>query len=131
VVEQVGGIPEDTGKIVAGGPMMGRALFSLEVAVAKGTSGLLFIPSTEAYRKKVENCIRCSKCVFACPMGLEPYLLMSLGEKMLWEEMQKNQALDCIECGSCSFICPSHRPLLDYIKNGKVAINNIKINSNN
>jgi len=131
VVEQVGGIPEDTGKIVAGGPMMGRALFSLEVAVAKGTSGLLFIPSAEAYRKKVENCIRCAKCVFSCPMGLEPYLLMNFGEKMLWEEMEKNQVLDCIECGSCSFICPSHRPLLDYIKNGKVAINNIKINSNN
>lgn len=68
---------------------------------------------------------------FSCPMGLEPYLLMNFGEKMLWEEMEKNQVLDCIECGSCSFICPSHRPLLDYIKNGKVAINNIKINSNN
>ncbi len=88
IVEQTGGVPENTGKIVAGGPMMGRALCSLEVAVAKGTSGLLFIPTVESARKKMQNCMRCAKCVKACPMGLEPYLLMNQSERSMWSEME-------------------------------------------
>jgi electron transport complex protein RnfC len=119
IVEQAGGIPEDTGKIIAGGPMMGRALTNLDVCVAKGTSGILFIPTPEAARKKMQNCIRCAKCVVGCPMGLEPYLLMNQSERSFWHEMEIDRVMDCIECGCCSFTCPSNRPLLDTIRYGK------------
>jgi Na+-translocating ferredoxin:NAD+ oxidoreductase subunit C len=122
VVEQAGGIPQDTGKIVAGGPMMGRSLSTLEVAVAKGTAGVLFIPTFESARRKMQNCIRCAKCVFTCPMGLEPYLLMSMSERNMGAEMERNRVMDCIECGCCSFICPSNRPLLDHIRFGKTIV---------
>lgn len=125
IVKQAGGVPEDTGKIVAGGPMMGRALSSLEVAVAKGTSGVLFIPSVESLRKKMTNCMRCAKCVVACPMGLEPYLLMNQSERSMWTEMEGERILDCIECGCCAFSCPSNRPLLDHVRIGKSTVGKI------
>lgn len=125
IVEQAGGVPEDTGKIVAGGPMMGRALSSLEVTVAKGTSGVLFIPTLEAARKNMQNCIRCTKCVVTCPMGLEPFLLMSQSERSMWTEMENERVMDCIECGCCSFACPSNRPLLDHIRYGKSTVGKI------
>ncbi|MDP4240090.1 MAG: electron transport complex subunit RsxC [Bacteroidota bacterium] len=125
VVEQAGGIPEDTGKIVAGGPMMGRALSNLDIAVAKGTSGVLFIPTVESARKQMQNCIRCTKCVVVCPMGLEPYLLMTQSERSMWKEMENERIMDCIECGCCSFTCPSNRPLLDYLRLGKTTVNKI------
>lgn len=125
VVEQAGGIPEDTGKIVAGGPMMGRSISTLEVAVAKGTAGVLFIPTYESVRKKMQSCIRCAKCVSGCPMGLEPYLLMNQSNNTMWTEMEQNRVMDCIECGCCSFTCPSNRPLLDNIRFGKTAVGKI------
>src|SRR5690606_34171504 len=85
LVEAAGGLPEDTGKIVSGGPMMGKALSSLEIPVAKGTSGILLIPQAEARRKQVVSCIRCGKCVEVCPMGLEPYLIMTLSKRGLYD----------------------------------------------
>lgn len=112
-----GGIPEDTGKIVSGGPMMGKALNSPDVPITKGTSGILFIPEERAHRKPhYDPCIRCIACVEVCPAGLEPYLLMALGERRLWDRAEEEDAMDCIECGSCSYVCPSYRPLLDYIR---------------
>ena len=126
LIEACGGLPENTGKIISGGPMMGKALNSLEVPIIKGTSGIIVMPDTESSRKPIQNCIRCSKCISVCPMGLEPYLLMPLGERELFERMEDERAMDCIECGSCSYICPSNRPLLDYIRLGKVVINKIR-----
>ena len=125
VVEQAGGMPEDTGKIVAGGPMMGPSISTLEVAVTKGIAGVLFIPTFESARKNMLNCIRCAKCVSTCPMGLEPYLLMSLNERNMHTEMERNRVMDCIECGCCSFVCPSNRPLLDHIRLGKKTVGTI------
>ncbi len=125
VVENLGGIPSDTAKIIAGGPMMGKALKTLEVPVVKGTSGILFMPTFESARKKMQNCIRCAKCVVDCPMGLEPFLLMSEGERSMWTEMEKDRVMDCIECGCCSYTCPSNRPLLDYIRLGKTTVGKI------
>ncbi len=120
LIEASGGLPEDTGKIVSGGPMMGKALNGLDVPIVKGSSGVLVIPRKLASRKEVRNCIRCSKCIGVCPMGLEPYLLMSLAEKEFYDRLENEKILDCIECGSCSYICPSGRPLLDYIRLGKI-----------
>lgn len=118
-IEMAGGIPEDTGKIIAGGPMMGRAVKNIDVPATKRNSGVLCMPMDESRRIEPENCIRCSKCVDACPMGLEPYLLAKEGEAGLWERMEKDRVMDCIDCGSCLYTCPSHRPLLDYIRMGK------------
>ncbi|MDX9748696.1 MAG: electron transport complex subunit RsxC [Paludibacter sp.] len=125
VVEEAGGIPEGTGKIVGGGPMMGRSLMNLNIPMAKGSSGVVFIREAESIRKPVKNCIRCTKCVTVCPMGLEPYLLMAQSERNMWPEMETNRTMDCIECGSCSYTCPSNRPLLDYIRFGKSTVGGI------
>ncbi len=119
LIEAAGGLPDDTGKIINGGPMMGKALKVADVPVTKGTSGILIMQEKEAKREKIMPCIRCSKCVSVCPQGLEPFQLMNLANKEMWEVAEKNHNMDCIECGSCSFICPSARPLLDYIRYGK------------
>ncbi|MFV0591950.1 MAG: electron transport complex subunit RsxC [Draconibacterium sp.] len=119
LVEAAGGLPEDTGKIISGGPMMGRAISSLDVPVTKGTSGILLMKAEESKREEIIACIRCSRCVSVCPMGLEPFLLMTLGEKQIFDRAEKEKVMDCIECGSCSYTCPSNRPLLDYIRFGK------------
>ncbi len=125
LLEAAGGLPENTGKIISGGPMMGRAIASVDVPVTKGTSGILIIPDGEAKRKEYMECIRCSRCVSVCPMGLEPYLLMTLGQKQIFDRAEENKVMDCIECGSCSYTCPSNRPLLDYIRYGKGKVGQI------
>lgn len=125
LIEAAGGLPEDTGKVVSGGPMMGKALNNLNIPVAKGTSGILVVPEEESRRGEVKPCIRCSKCVTVCPMGLEPYLLMTLAQKELFERIEEEKVMDCIECGSCSYTCPSDRPLLDYIRLGKKTVTSI------
>lgn len=119
LIEMAGGMPEDTGKIVSGGPMMGKAIGSLDIPITKGSSGVLLFKEKEAKRKAISPCIRCAKCVSVCPMGLEPYLLMTYGEKKIWENTEKERVMDCIECGSCMYTCPANRPLLDYIRLGK------------
>ena len=121
-LDMAGGMPEDTGKIIGGGPMMGRAFMSADVPVTKRSAGLLVMPTLESARKEMQNCIRCAKCVTACPMGLEPYLLMSQAEKSMWKEMEETYITDCIECGCCLFSCPSNRPLLDYLRMGKSTV---------
>jgi electron transport complex protein RnfC len=113
---------ENTGKIIGGGPMMGKALISADVPVTKGSSGILVFSKEESLRKPIHNCIRCVKCVQVCPMGLNPTLLMNAAEFTNWELAEKNYVVDCIECGSCSFTCPANRPLLDYIRLGKVKV---------
>ncbi len=125
VVTMAGGVPEGTGKIIGGGPMMGRSLMNLNVPMAKGSAGILFMPNEESVRKPMKNCIRCTKCVSVCPMGLEPFLLMNQSERNMWPEMEKERVMDCIECGSCSYTCPSNRPLLDYIRYGKTTVGGI------
>lgn len=122
VVNQAGGVPEGTGKIIGGGPMMGRSLMNLDVPMAKGSAGVVFMREEDALREEERNCIRCAKCVAVCPMGLEPYLLMNQSEREMWDEMEQNCVMDCIECGSCSYACPSYRPLLDYIRYGKSTV---------
>ncbi len=119
LIEAAGGMPEDTGKVIGGGPMMGKALTNTNIPVTKGTSGILLMRQEESARKEFRNCIRCSKCVNVCPMGLEPYYLMLLGERNKLEMLEAEKVMDCIECGSCSFTCPANRPLLDVIRLAK------------
>jgi len=122
LIEAAGGVPEDTGKIVSGGPMMGKALANADVPVVKGTSGIILFPKSESERPVSKPCIRCAKCVTACALNLEPYLLMTLSEKGMFERAEKERITDCMECGSCSYTCPAGRPLLDYIRLGKATV---------
>jgi electron transport complex protein RnfC len=126
LINYAGGLPEDTAKIIGGGPMMGKALVNTEVPVGKGSSGILLIPSFEAQRKEMRGCIRCSKCVGVCPMGLVPASLMNVVEFEEWKLADQMFIADCIECGSCSYICPANRPLLDYIRLGKSKVLQMK-----
>ena len=119
LVEAVGGLPEDTGKIISGGPMMGKAITTLDIPVAKGTSGVLMLPESLAHRGEPEACIRCGKCVDACPMGLEPYLLAAYAKRKDFDSLEENHVYDCIECGCCVFSCPANRPILDFVRFGK------------
>ena len=125
LLEYAGGMPEDTGKLISGGPMMGRPLLDESAPVVKGTSGILMIPETEAARREERNCIRCAKCVQACPMGLEPYLLATASESGDWECAEENWIMSCIECGCCQSTCPSRRPLLDWVRLAKNRVGGI------
>ena len=119
LIEAAGGLPDDTGKIVSGGPMMGKALINISIPVVKGMSGIILFPIDESDRSEFKSCIRCAKCVSVCALGLEPYLLVTLSEKGLFERAEKEGIANCMECGSCAYICPGNRPLLDYIRLGK------------
>ena len=119
LIEAAGGMPEDTGKIIGGGPMMGKALMHADVPICKGSSGVLLMNGKEAKRTVPQPCIRCAKCVSVCPMGLEPYLLATCSARGDWERVEHEMIMSCIECGSCQFTCPSHRPILDNIRLGK------------
>lgn len=114
-----GGMPEGDNKVLAGGPMMGKSVMSLDVPVTKGTNSITILSGKDAHRKAVQPCIRCGKCVDVCPMGLEPYLLATLSANKLYERMENEGVTSCMSCGSCQFTCPSHRPILDNILQGK------------
>jgi electron transport complex protein RnfC len=125
LLEGAGGIPADTGKIISGGPMMGKALISADTPIVKGSSGILIMPEKESHRVSIQPCIRCAKCIRVCPMGLQPYLLAQLVEHKEYERTEREGVMDCIECGSCHYTCPAGRPLLDYIRVGKVTVGQI------
>jgi electron transport complex protein RnfC len=122
LIEYCGGLPEDTGKVINGGPMMGKAMSNLDSAVTKGTSGVLLMNEKDAVRHESEVCIKCAKCISVCPMGLEPYMLIKLGSRNMFADMEAHHVTDCIECGSCSYTCPASLPLLDYIRLGKAEV---------
>ncbi len=119
LLEEAGGLPEDTGKIIGGGPMMGKAVATMDVPVVKGTSGILLMREDASHRPVEGPCIRCSKCTQVCPMGLEPFLLSRLARTGRFETAEQESVMDCIECGSCQYTCPANIPLLDYLRLGK------------
>ncbi len=122
LIDLCGGLPEGDNKILAGGPMMGKAVNSLDVPVGKGQNSITILTNEDAHRKAAQPCIRCAKCVSVCPMGLEPYLLAKGSELNKWELLENEMVTSCIECGSCQFTCPAHRPLLDNIRLGKQTV---------
>lgn len=119
LVEAAGGVPEDTGKLIIGGPMMGRTAVTLDAPIEKGNSGVVMLSEEMSRRRCEEVCVRCGRCIEACPMGLEPYLISALARQGELDRAKEESILDCIECGSCSYVCPSSRPLVDYIRYGK------------
>ena len=122
LIELCGGLPEGDNKVLAGGPMMGKAVNSLDVPVGKGQNSITILTDDDAHRKAAQPCIRCAKCVSACPMGLEPFLLATGSAMKKWDMMEKEMITSCIECGSCQFTCPAHRPMLDNIRYGKQTV---------
>lgn len=122
LINECGGMPEGDNKLLAGGPMMGKALMSVDVPICKGTNSVTILSDDDAKRKPVQPCIRCAKCVSACPMGLEPYLLATASALHDWEKVEAAGVTSCIECGSCQFTCPAHRPMLDNIRLGKSTV---------
>ena len=119
IIEQSGGMPEDAVKVISGGPMMGKAISNLDATTVKGSSSILYLTAEQTVRKPESNCIRCGKCVEACPMGLEPYLLNKLARNGMMDELEQNAIQDCIECGCCLYSCPANIPLLDVIRIAK------------
>jgi electron transport complex protein RnfC len=124
LVDASGGLKDDAARLVAGGPMTGQPLADLDVPVVKGTSGIVAVPDKEA-APAVDGdqaCIRCGRCVEACPMNLHPYQIASYADRAMWDGAERYYALDCIECGCCSYVCPTRRPLVQLIKLGKAVL---------
>lgn len=122
LIDLCGGLPDGDNKILAGGPMMGKAVNSLNVPVGKGQNSVTILTDEDAHRKTPQPCIRCAKCVSVCPMGLEPFLLASGSALKKWDLMEQAMITSCIECGSCQYTCPAHRPMLDNIRYGKQTV---------
>ena len=119
LIDLCGGMPQDSLKVINGGPMMGRAVSNIDAPVTKGTSGVVIMRNCEALRPASGSCIKCAKCVSVCPMALEPYLMSKLSQRGRYDELEPLKITDCIECGSCAYTCPAALPLLDYIRLGK------------
>ena len=122
MIAKCGGLAEGDVKVINGGPMMGRALSNIAMPVMKGCSGITIMIGAAAGRGVESACIKCAKCVEACPMGLEPYLLSKQAKKKAWDAMEANDITSCIECGCCQFTCPANIPLLDYVRLGKQTV---------
>jgi len=122
LVEKAGGFKGVPGKVIMGGPMMGTALKDLNVPILKGTSGVVVLTKEQAKVDEVLPCIRCGRCVDACPMGLLPVWIAAYAENGYLDEAEKFRAMDCCECGVCSYECPSRRPLVQSIRLAKARI---------
>lgn len=119
LIDYCGGLTQGTRYVIAGGPMMGMSQKSLQVPVLKGTSGVLCLKSLPQEELKEYPCIKCGRCLEACPMFLNPTRLASLARKGRIEDLLDYHVLDCFECASCSFSCPSNIPLVQWIRVGK------------
>ena len=119
IIEQCGGFKGTPGKVLMGGPMMGLAQSQLEAPAIKGTSGLLVLEKADVKLFEPSPCIRCARCVDACPIHLLPTNLAKFAENNMWVEAESYHAMDCIECGCCSFVCPAHIPLTQHIRIAK------------
>ena len=119
LIEQCGGFNGIPGKIIAGGPMTGYTQFTLDTPITKGVTGIIVLTEEEAVPSKITPCIRCGKCLEACPAFLEPITISNYSLKDRYDDAETHNALACIECGSCSYICPAKRPLTESIAHAK------------
>ncbi len=120
LLKECGGPKGEASKMISGGPMMGFAIYSEDVPVTKGTSGLVVLPEAEVvHAGEFKPCIRCSRCIDVCPMGLMPQMLSILSEAGAYEECKEYDLFDCFECGTCAFVCPAKRPIVQLIRLAK------------
>ena len=128
IIEYCGGKKDDVIKLIAGGPMMGKALISYTQYVKKTDSGLLLLEKGEAYDKQPTNCINCGVCAKNCPMRLMPMYIEAYALSGDFKNAEKYGAMNCIECGSCAFNCPAKRALVQSISQSKIKIKELKQN---
>ncbi|MGB4254380.1 MAG: 4Fe-4S dicluster domain-containing protein, partial [Rectinema sp.] len=117
---------ESLSKVIFGGPMMGVAVPSSEIPVQKNTSGVVLMSVEEALQFEEKTCIRCGRCIRACPMRISPALLAIAIESGNYSEAEKIGLQDCIECGACSFVCPARRYLVQRFRIGKQVLRALK-----
>ncbi len=122
IIDQAGGFNGEVGKVILGGPMMGKSQPSLNVHIVKGTSGVLVLQKHEVENFSPIPCINCARCVDVCPTNLVPTKIAKLAELEKLDRLEEMQVMNCIECGSCSYICPSRRPLVHNIRIGKAEV---------
>ncbi|NOY07231.1 MAG: electron transport complex subunit RsxC [Spirochaetes bacterium] len=126
LIEECGGLSENAGKVITGGPMMGLAQYSLDVPVIKGTTGILCLGEKEISFHEELPCIRCARCVDVCPMGLLPTEMRKKVKAGHWEELKDYSLSDCLECGCCQYVCPAYIPLVHLFKLGKSELQRIR-----
>ena len=119
IIEAAGGFVEEPSKILLGGPMMGMAVYSTDVPIIKGTGAIVALTEKEIKSTEPTACIRCGKCVDACPMHLQPLMLRAYSIKNDYANLKKFHILDCMECGACAYICPGRQNPVQYIRNAK------------
>lgn len=119
LINKIGGLTENTAEVIFGGPFMGTSVANLQAPVTKLTSGILLLSGKIAAKEPETACIRCGKCVDACPQGLMPFEIARRARNNDFSQLMQLHARDCIECGSCAYICPARIPLLDYCKISK------------
>lgn len=120
VLRYCGGLKESTRVVIMGGPMMGTPIADLDAPILKGSSGILAFTGKETGRPREYPCIRCGRCLEACPYFLNPSRLAKLGKARLFEEMKEHyNVMDCVECGACTFACPSNIPIVQLIRTAK------------
>ena len=119
LLEAAGGLVAPAKKMIAGGPMMGFALFGVDVPTTKTTSALLCMTEDEASKYETTACINCGRCVEACPEALVPSRLADYSEHKQMDKFEEWYGLECVECGSCSYVCPARRPLAQSVKTMK------------
>jgi electron transport complex protein RnfC len=119
LIEEAGGLTDAAAKVIAGGPMMGMSQYTLDVPVIKGTSGITVLPKSEVSTKPYGPCIRCGRCIDACPMKLQPSYIGLYIEKGHYQDAKDYNLMDCFECGSCTFVCPANRPMVQWVKKAK------------
>lgn len=120
VLRYCGGLKEKTREVIMGGPMMGTPIADLDAPILKGSSGILAFTGKETARRREYPCIRCGRCLEACPYFLNPSRLAKLGKARLFEEMKEHHnVMDCVECGACTFACPSNIPIVQLIRTAK------------
>ncbi|HSQ77695.1 MAG TPA: electron transport complex subunit RsxC [Nitrospirota bacterium] len=119
LIDEAGGLTDEAAKVIAGGPMMGMSQYTLDVPVIKGTSGITVLPKNEVSTKPYGPCIRCGRCIDACPMKLQPSYIGLYIEKGHYEDAKAYNLMDCFECGSCTFVCPANRPMVQWVKKAK------------
>lgn len=124
VIQFCGGYKEEPAKLLYGGPMMGTALSSDEMPIMKQNNAILAFNRAEAQSMEPTACIRCGRCVNACPMNLMPTKLEQASIHKNVEDLNKYNVMTCMECGCCSFVCPANRKLVQSIRIGKVVLRN-------
>ena len=122
LLELSGGVKENPAKVIMGGPMMGFAQSNIDVPVAKNSSGVLLMAPEEVEQFEGNPCIRCSRCVKACPMNLLVPTLSTMIEAGEFAMAEQNYVMDCVECGTCAYICPAKRPLVQHFRRAKAEI---------